>query len=94
MSQYTILSDTESITIADGVGTYRIRVDGDDLLYEKRVAGDWVVIDTHSLPGTNESEFRLGVRSGYWNEEQAMTAIGFSGNLGIDYDIISRHKTQ
>lgn len=91
--QYQILAtgETEEIEITDGTVIFRIKVNGDDLDFDQYDVSLWRTIDSLSLSGINQEEFRLGVRSGEFVIDQSITG-GFGGEENIGWKTIVGYK--
>ena len=90
MSQYSIITSTSPLTIANGVDTFRYYVDG-DMHLQQIVSGSWEDIEQYSsLDATGV--WRIGVRDSHWVIDFTITELGFSGDENIDWVSLEEHS--
>jgi len=90
MAQYTYIEAGSPLELDNGVNQFRYAVSGLELLLQQYVASAWATI--RPFGGSGTGKFRVGARSGYWNIDEALDAIGFGGTQGVNWKTLERHK--
>lgn len=90
MAQYTVITAGSPLEIDNTISFFRFIVLSGKLTLQQRVSGTYTTIKNFTAGGTEV--FRVGARSGYWNIDEELDAIGFAGTEGINWTTIERHK--
>lgn len=90
MDQYTEIIAGSPLEITNTINTFRYAVVGGVLYLQQDISGVWKDIQSYTAGGNGV--FRVGVRTGTWNIDEALDAIGFSGTENTNWKAISPHK--